>query len=1339
MSARLKPYFPEILFRLYAGGDKPVPGSSVDIEGTFLFADISGFTAMSELLAASGKEGAEELTGIMNGFFTSFCAVLAGYGGDILFFGGDAAMVFFRKNEGETWRENCVRGFVCSLALHENVMQMGAVKTSSGCFSLSMTIGFSSGAGKAVFAGVNAPSSIIFAGRVLRNCCKAESLASPGGTACHFSFGRHFDGSMMKRRSRGFYVPVIINPPSVRCADVLDIKAAKIASGCAAFLDERLRRRVRASKTPFYGEHRTVTTSFINFEDLDYDNDVNAPLRLNLYYVFLCDVVNRYGGFVSRIDTADKGSKALVLFGAPVAFEYIEERALLCAKELLETNAVGLKQKIGITTGNVYAGDVGSSVRKEYTLMGDAVNLAARLMSRSKWGEILIDERTGAKAGRRFSFSKREPVIVKGKKDKITILQISGLKEEGALGEEEKTVAITGRRKELNLIRKFKKLTSEGVSSILTISGPQGTGKTVILNKLSSCLEGSEVKKFYLTPDPVIKGVALKPWLSFFRAAFGFEKNDSVSLRSRKTRARIKGLKGDWHLLAPLMGEALSLDIPHNYLTSSMGPELKMERLFDLALELLINESLKHKCLIIFDDIQWIDGTSLKLLNYILRNIPSGNISIVLSGREEIVINDIPESAERFSIRLRNFNEKESEKLALKVLKGKVPAKFLKNLVMRSEGNPLFITEASEAFNRTRSEEIPESMNGIVMTKIDSIDESMRAVLKTASVAGQYFTEDILNDLMNASGKLPAILGRLVSEGIVSSSGGGNYCFSRLMFREVAYETLLFRDRRELHLKAGDLICDKHKNNLNEVYEILAHHYYSAHAAPKAVEYLYKAGKKTASLYANDEALDFLSKGIEMAESDLLNFRSELIDMLIEKGSIYQIKGDANQSQAVYMKAFNFCGQDQYYKKTLLLNKQGHSYRIKGDLSEAKKLHYRALRFKKLDNSEKTAACCQAYEGLASCYGDEGKLIKSKKYFLRSLELRKCSMKFSSELGTLLINLGLVEKYLGHYHKAEELFKEAETIFVKDNDQLRLAHCLKLLGSIQSFRGDISGAEESMKKALDSFRKVGYSKGLISTLSYLGWLSLRTSRYEDALRYQQESLDLSRKAGLMPGVLYGLNNAGEVFRCLNLMDRAVDCHEKALKLADELGIKSEKADILRNLGEDFVRTGQLEKSQKHITAALKLAEELGVKEYEINALIALAGIDEKNGNSADAEKRIDRAFDIALKTDNKFLIISVYYSWLSLAAADKGADHRLLDFDSAAAMAEELKNHELLWKIHCLKIKIEKINSGSLNRKVLKHFNMFRGLFRSDESRENCLSSPLYSDFIAITKRAMGL
>ncbi|MBA3531467.1 MAG: adenylate/guanylate cyclase domain-containing protein, partial [Ardenticatenales bacterium] len=390
-------YLPEIVVADLVANSLQAQGSpSLLVEprcfdAVTMMVDITGFTPLCEALAKKGREGAEQVTELINSFFAQALRPVQEQGGVIAKFGGDAFNAFFARREGESWDEVLQRALYSAFALQALVLDYEGLRLpaekegEAQLFRLYAKVGLSAGA--ILTFGVGTPDrhcDFQVAGASFNEAAEAEHHASRGEIVLHQNFLGQ-SSTLQEQILRGerretcypahaLHTPTPAALPAPYDLSVLDATALEqLLSQAVAFVPQRIYERLALGYLALPGEHRRVISLFVHFTGFSWIEDPTAPAHFHDYYLAILEEVERYGGNLNRISSGNKGDLLHIIFGAPVSHEDDEAQAVRCA---LALQAVARRfdyigsQKIGLSSGFVFAGDIGSPGRHEYTIIG---------------------------------------------------------------------------------------------------------------------------------------------------------------------------------------------------------------------------------------------------------------------------------------------------------------------------------------------------------------------------------------------------------------------------------------------------------------------------------------------------------------------------------------------------------------------------------------------------------------------------------------------------------------------------------------------------------------------------------------------------------------------------------------------------------------------------------------------------------------------------------------------------------------------------------------------------------------------------------------------------------
>jgi class 3 adenylate cyclase len=561
---------------------RPVPGlvRGKLIRGSVFFSDLRGFTALSERLAVLGQEGAERLTELMNDYFgvreRGMLWFLARSGGILLKFAGDALLVYFPEQDDGRQTRWAVR---MGQRMLEAMSDFAAIDTPLGAVSLQTKIGIATGSFMAVSVGSAERMEYIILGETVARALAAEGMAEGGQliideathsvaqlephccsakTAGFYAVSRDpsqdlddFEIKAGSRRARGA-IPWSASPHAI--ATQMDVALGQIKA-LTPYLPPDLVARIvsGAGQRRVESEFRSTTVLFLNVTGLEPlltawgDGGVQRITRLlDEYFQAMQGVIARHGGSISRVDPYTKGSKMLILFGAPVAHEDDPLRAVSAALDMNnkvtalndrwrhqlarflppELNGPLIQQRAGITQGLTFAGQVGSSARREYTVMGDDVNLAARLMAAAQPGQILLSQRVYDAVVDHISATPLPPIRVKGKSRPIPIYEPTGPREDPLARRLQSRGRLMGRESELQQGRTAIWRMRNGKGDILTLQGSAGIGKSHLADELSRYALARGIRVLFSACRSYAADTPYAPWISLLQNLMGIGSAD---------------------------------------------------------------------------------------------------------------------------------------------------------------------------------------------------------------------------------------------------------------------------------------------------------------------------------------------------------------------------------------------------------------------------------------------------------------------------------------------------------------------------------------------------------------------------------------------------------------------------------------------------------------------------------------------------------------------------------------------------------------------------------------------------------------------------------------------
>lgn len=632
----------------------------------------------------------------------------------------------------------------------------------------------------------------------------------------------------------------------------------------------------------------------------------------------ISEAIHRYEGTIAQL----LGDGVMAFFGAPLTHEDDPERAVRAGLDIQESimeyrrGLVGyiddFHMRVGIHAGEVVVGPVGTDERTEYLAIGDAVNLAARLEGKAKPDQVLISDSCARFVEYLFDLGNYQSIKVKGKTEPVKVVVVLGIKSDPGLarGLAGVRTPFVGREGELAQLEDALLSLSQGQGQILSVLGDAGIGKTRLLEQARESILKGEIEESASRIDPTtfrwLEGRSLSYGgsLSFWTINqvllddLGLS-DGSPQVKIKATlRKRLRNLFDEEKAVRILPYLANLLGLPQEGggegLSDSMdGESIKLQTTFYMA-EYFEKIATLSPTIVILEDLHWADPSSLEMLTHLLPLTDRLPITFVLLMRidpdhgswelRSIAQKELPHRLTE--IHLRRLGNRESQILVEQLLRPDVIPQDIRELILeRAEGNPFYLEEVvrhlleseliyeneGELIASDRIEEVglPETLQGVLLARIDRLEEDIRGTLQMASVIGKTFLFKLLEAISDAERQLEYHLTQLQRADLVRERTrlpDVEYIFKHSLTQEAAYNSLLIDRRRAFHLQVGEAIEELFPDRIEEFLGLLAHHFSSANALEKAGDYLVRAGKKAGGDAAINEAIEYYSRGIEVYE-----------------------------------------------------------------------------------------------------------------------------------------------------------------------------------------------------------------------------------------------------------------------------------------------------------------------------------------------------------------------------------------------------------------------------------------------------------------------------------------
>ena len=717
------------------------------------------------------------------------------------------------------------------------------------------------------------------------------------------------------------------------------------------YIPEELMKKLQAArdKGGMVGERRVVTMLFCDLkgstaaaEGLDPEDWTEI---MNGAFAQMIKPVYQYEGTIARL----MGDALLAFFGAPIAHEDDPRRAILAGLDIVEgirpyreqireKYRVDFDVRVGINTGLVVVGAVGSDLRMEYSALGDAINLAARMEQTAEPGTVRIAHDTYKLVKNLFEFRSLGGVEVKGKSEPVLTYQALGRKFESGRtrGIEGLYASMVGRQAELSAIRNVMADLKQGLGRIIFVLGEAGLGKTRLISEAHEVFQtlghtqAIWVETISLSYET---NQAYGLFQRLMRRIGGIEYNDAPTVLREKLSTLVEILDEARRSRALHVFEALFGLASENSGIPMDDETFKRELYEAMYLWWKARFSLQSAVLV-FDDMHWCDRASAELLRQLLLLTGESPLVLLFAMRAErtapawqIKTTADEEYNHRYmELILRPLSDADGSELVNRLLANPdLPENLRASILEKSGGNPFFIEEvvrtlidngvlvleerevngaAKRVWRATRASAdfaIPDNLQSLLAARMDRLEESTRGTLQLASVIGRSFYHRVLQAVDEASHELDKHLGTLLRMELIREAARVpevEYAFRNPLTQEAVYKTILIKRRRAFHQRVGEAMESIYGDRLDGLFSLLAYHFALANEHEKAIDYYRKAAQQAVALFAYDDAIQNLRGALELIEKGKPT-ETHMI-LLEELGDVYRLLRDIGQAIAIY-------------------------------------------------------------------------------------------------------------------------------------------------------------------------------------------------------------------------------------------------------------------------------------------------------------------------------------------------------------------------------------------------------------------------------------------------------
>jgi class 3 adenylate cyclase/tetratricopeptide (TPR) repeat protein len=1146
---RLSPYVP----RLSAEWELDSPGELWrEIDATCCFVDISGFTALSERLARRGRIGAEELTEVLNHVFSRMLEVAYSKGGALLKFGGDALLLAFARGEHARLAAEA------AVAMRAALREARTLPTSVGRVNLRMSVGVNSGTFHLFRVG-GSHRELLISGPAASDTTRMEQTADAGQiVVSRATADRLPAGAVGVPKGAGLLlrwrrvteggpgpVPAREAPP-------------RVIEGSVPFA-----LRTRLDHGAGESEHRLASVGFVKFVGVD---DLLAAAGADAAAAALDSIVRSVQRAVDRegvtflaSDIDANGGKIIVTTGVPTTQEDDEGRILRAVRAIAE-EPQPLPLRIGVNRGHVFAGDIGTPYRRTFTVMGDTVNLAARLMAAAQPGAVYATASVLEHAHTRFATEALEPFRVKGKAEPVQAYSVG--RAVGAKADVYGSLPFRGRDKELTALGEAFEAADGGRGGVVLVEGERGIGKTRLVNEFLTAV--SPGMTLLLQGEPQSTAVPYRPLVGPLRRLLGIEAEEREEA-GRQLLGALERLDATIVRFAPLLAPIVDADVASTAATSAIAEEFLRQRVADIVVAVLDAAS-PSSLLLVAEDAHWFDETTSEICGRLAGAANTRPWLLCVTRRPETEGGFIPAEPDTVVPLAPLTADVTRELLDLATEGTPLRPHESDGVVSRAGGNPLFLEELLRIVHATDVESLPDTLDAVAMREIDALDPVSRRILRLASVLGRSFDTDLLQRLLailsieTGDDLLTGLRGPIIDE-----NQGRTVRFRHALLQEAAYQSLPFRQRLELHRMVGEIL-ERDADDVDAIAPHLSLHFLAAQDWDRTWRYARRAAQVAQEAHAIGEVAVHLERATIAARRLRAVPDEEIAAAYTELGHALELLGEYVRADDAYRRAGAAASDDPLRRGQVAYSRAYLRSEYLGRPATA----IRLLRRARTDLAD----------------GGE-----------RALGLE----------ALLLAQEADVRQRQGRPLDAIDCGRRAAAQAELAGDRRALARALHAL-TIGLVKGGRADEVDFMDRVLELYEELGDEIGVAFALGNIATLAFFASQWNSAADYVARSADASAKAGDLAGAALAHGNLGELRTNQGRLDEAVALLAPAKRTLESFGYVGLTAAVATQLGRTQAFLGGVDDGLAVMRAATATLDDIGSGYECLEALARLAEV-----------------------------------------------------------------------------------------------------------------------------------
>ena len=975
------------------------------------------------------------------------------------------------------------------------------------------------------------------------------------------------------------------------------------------YTPKHLAEKILTSKSALEGERKQVTVLFadvVGFSTLAERLDPEAiHTIMDGCFELLTRAVHRYEGTVNQFT----GDGIMALFGAPITHEDHAVRALEAALSIQadvegygETVQRGwgvpFQMRVGINTGLVVVARIGDNLRMDYTAQGDTTNLAARLQQLAPPGAVWVGEATHHVASGAFEWRLVGPLTVKGRAGPVRAYELLGRRAVRSRFEVQAQRGLTGfvgRDAEFQHLLATWEKAKQGQGQVVSVVGEAGLGKSRLLYEFKQRLAREAIP--YLEGSCFAYGEAISylPFLEIVKALFGLEGLAGEADAKRQIAQRLAAMNLDRTTVEPYLNNLLGFTVD-DAVFPKLPPHLVRERTVTALRTLMLATAVRHRVVLIVEDVHWIDKATEEVLGALVEAIPTVPLLLVLVYRPEylhawatkayhaqITLTRLPgaSGAEMVrailqkpyasSIPLERLSPEQSTALVQELLEtASIPVELEQLIAARTDGNPFFIEELTRSLLESgdllrqnggyvfqqpvATLRLPTTVQGVLLARIDRLNAQLKSVLQVASVIGRVFSYPVLADVVERRDDLDRMLQQLEDLEFIyptSLAPQREYSFKHVLTQQAVYDALLRPKREALHEGIARALEALYPDRLEEYYELLAYHYSRSENSDKAVDYLDLANQKAVKANAMEEAKAYFDQAMQLLDAlpDTQANRRRRCSLLVNQVMVFFLLFKYPDYHALLTR-YEPIAVELGDPRLLgaFYTRIGWHEALSGQFDQALSTHARAAELSEAAGSPDDA--CHAYlmsQWMHSYKGDFDLVFPLQEHVARTLK-QHFNLRW---YGYSVAALTWTYRWLGRWDDAVREGLEALRVVEEFGDKSQISFAALSLSMAYTDKGELDQGIHYGQLAVE---KAPTPVDRAYSQAVLGWAWCRAGETRRGIELCEEGVSLIRRAQLVGGEPF-TPFLGEGYWRAGEYDKACEALRHTLDIAERCGLR----------------------------------------------------------------------------------------------------------------------------------------------------------------------------------------